>query len=477
MSSKIIKSSIKKVVKPLNPTEFDNENVRFSNVMYNTEIGLKWVNTSYAKTPGSEDKMLIVVRNCVVKIFKKMENNDKNGKEYINKNGSPRKDKYNIFAELTDENFINMIQTYEDYLVDIAEQKGNDWFNQELTKDDCRSMLVPFLSKHPKYGYSIGGVLDNDCTCISKTEDVPDVSDLIIALAKGTVIDMCICLNKISLNTGTNTYKIGIRIAQINITGVGTGGEYQPSGIKPEDYVPSKISLTKQQQHEKGGKFCKILYDEKPLCFILENVNGRIFKFDKEGQVSYSISIRLTDKVLRKMVEGLDKDIFDQLLINIKEYFGPKKSPKLLRPTVKSIYSYNKSDQEKISKKEKPMYDPSIWIKIYHSDEKGFDGKVINLETGKPIVNIEDIITKDLSIASLNAYSRHIWFGPKGTSINFTLNKCAISYEATEYDMDNVENDESEEEVSQPKHKEAEKDDDDDEEVEVEENEEADNSD
>ena len=41
----------------------------------------------------------------------------------------------------------------------------------------------------------------------------------------------------------------------------------------------------------------------------------------------------------------------------------------------------------------------------------------------------------------MEAYSRHIWFGPKGTSINLTLNKCAVSYETTEYDMDDVEGD------------------------------------
>ena len=59
----------------------------------------------------------------------------------------------------------------------------------------------------------------------------------------------------------------------------------------------------------------------------------------------------------------------------------------------------------------------------------------------KPIANSEDIINKDLNISSIEFYSRHIWFGPKGTSINLTLNKCGISYDAPVYDMDDLTDD------------------------------------
>lgn len=439
MPSNSVKASVKKVIKPLNPTEFVSENMKFSNVKNNTEIGTKWVDTTYSKTAGNEERMLVVARGCVVKIFKKMENKDKNGKEFVNKDGSARKDKYQIFMGLKDEKFIEMVNNYENYLVEKGTENSVAWFDDQFNEDECRDMLKPLLSKHEKYGCAIGGILGRDFTCKSKTEDVPDVSDLIVALAKGTVIDVCFCFNKIKIGAGK--YSIGMEINQINIISVGTGSEYEPSGIKPAEYTSGKITMTEQQQHEKGGKFCKVLYEEKPLRFHLENVVGRIFKFEKDGQVSYSISIRLADKTLRKMVEGLDQEIFDLLVANSKEYFGAKKTPKLLKAIVKPIYSYNKTDQEKIKKGEKPSFDPSIWIKIYHSDEKGFDGKIVNVETGKPILNTEELLNKDLTISNMDTYSRHIWFGPKGTSINLTLNKCAISYETTEYDMDDVEGD------------------------------------
>ena len=116
---------------------------------------------------------------------------------------------------------------------------------------------------------------------------------------------------------------------------------------------------------------------------------------------------------------------------------------KMLKTSVKRLLSYNKTDLEKIAKGEKPSYDPSVWIKIYYSAEKGFDDKIVNVEGGKPIRNTDELINKDLNISSLEFYSRHIWFGPKGTSTNLTLGRCAVNYETTEYDMDDATGDAS----------------------------------
>jgi len=254
-------------------------------------------------------------------------------------------------------------------------------------------------------------------------------------LAKNNIVDVCFHILKIKLGPGT--YRLGMEITQINVVGVSEGNN-ESSGLKPEDYTSGKITLTAVQQHEKGGKFCKIQYEDRPLRVHIENIKARIFKFDKEDNISFSMSIRLSDPVFRKMIENLDDEVFNLLVANSKEYLGAKKTAKLARPMIKQIYSYNKTDQDKIKKGEKPTYDPSVWLKIYFSEEKGFDGKIINAETGKPIQNTDELINKDLDITSLDFYSRHIWFGPKGTSINLTLSKCYVSYETTEYDMDAI---------------------------------------
>jgi hypothetical protein len=116
---------------------------------------------------------------------------------------------------------------------------------------------------------------------------------------------------------------------------------------------------------------------------------------------------------------------------------------KIIKKDFKPIVSYSKADLEKIKKGEKPQWDPSIWFKIYHSEEKGFDGKIVNTDTTKPIENTDELVAiKELNIESLEVYNKHIWIGAKGISVNFTLNKCEVSLDvAPSYDMDFIDND------------------------------------
>ena len=100
---------------------------------------------------------------------------------------------------------------------------------------------------------------------------------------------------------------------QINIKSIGSTEQYESNALKPEDYKLGNLTLSAIQQHEKGGKFCELLYQDKKLRFNLSNITGRIFKFEKDDTVSYSMSIRLTDENLRNMIEGFDKEILAML--------------------------------------------------------------------------------------------------------------------------------------------------------------------
>jgi hypothetical protein len=438
MSAKVsVKSApVAKVIKPLNPVEFDSSKLIFGNVITNTEIGNKYCKITYgnANVNINDNKFLVVARGCIVKTFKKLDNKDKDGKIIKGK-----KDKYQIFMGLKDEKFITMINDLDKYLITQGIEYSEKWFDEKMELEECTDMLKATLSNHEKYGYAIGSILGNDFVCKSNTPDVPDVSNLELALEKNTVVDVCFNINKVKLGVGK--YNLGFEINQLNIKSIGgsNGEQYESNALKPEDYTSGNLTLSPIQQHDKGGKFCELLYQDKKLRIRLANITGRIFKYEKDDTVSYSMSIRLTDENLRNMIEGIDKEILTMLMANSKDYYGSKKTEKLLKAILKPLLSYNKTDQEKIKKGEKPQYDPSIWIKIWHSSDKGFDGKIINSTSTKPITNTEDIINKDLNISNIEIYSRHIWFGPKGTSINLTLNKCAISYDAPVYDMDDIE--------------------------------------
>jgi hypothetical protein len=428
--------TVAKIIKPLNPSEFDSGKVNFGNVIINTEIGNKYSKITYGNVTGSDNKLLVVARGCIIKTFKKLENKDKDGKIIKSK-----KDKYQIFMGLKDEKFITMINKFDDYLIKEGVEYSEKWFDEKMELEECTDMFKATMSNHEKYGYAIGSILSNDFVCKSNTADVPDVSNIELALQKNSVIDVCFNINKIKLGVGK--YSLGFEINQINIKSIGgsNGEQYESNALKPEDYKTGNLTLSSIQQHEKGGKFCELLYQDKKLRIKLSNIVGRIFKFEKDDTVSHSMSIRLTDENLRSMIEGIDKEILAMLLANSKDYYGSKKTEKLLKAILKPLLSYNKADQEKIKKGEKPQYDPSIWVKIWHSADKGFDGKIINSTTNKPITNTEEILNKDLNIANIEIYSRHIWFGPKGTSINLTLNKCGISYDAPVYDMDDLADD------------------------------------
>ena len=416
------------MIKPFNPTDVDPSKVSFSNVINIPDIGVKYCKMTYDDATSNDKKLLVVIRGCKIITFKKLEND---------KDAKGKKDKYQIFMGVKDENFINMIKKFEKYLITQGVENSKQWFDETMEEEECIEMLKPTLTTSEKYpGYAIGGVLANDFVCKSTTSDVPDVSNLEEALQKKTVIDVCISINKLKLGVGK--YSLGFEINQINIKSIGDGEQYESNAFTPETFNKEKISLDTIQQHEKGGKFCYLLYEDKKLRVKLTDTVGRIFKLENDNGVSYSMSIRLRDEKLHSIIKDIDKSIFTTLLTKSKDYYGSKKTEKLLKTALKPLESYNKADQEKIKRGEKPTYEPSIWIKIWHSDEKGFDGKIVNNETNKAITNTEDVLNKDINISSIEFYSRHIWFGPKGTSINLTVNKCNVSYDAPVYDMDDM---------------------------------------
>ena len=415
-------------IKPFNPNDVDPSKVSFSNVINIPDIGVKYCKMTYDDATSNDKKLLVVIRGCKIITFKKLEND---------KDAKGKKDKYQIFMGVKDENFINMVKKFEKYLITQGVENSKQWFDETMEEEECIEMLKPTLTTSEKYpGYAIGGVLSNDFVCKSTTSDVPDVSNLEEALQKNTVIDVCISINKLKLGVGK--YSLGFEINQINIKSISNGEKYESNAITPETFNKDKISLDSIQQHEKGGKFCYLLYEDKKLRVKLTDIVGRIFKLENDNGVSYSMSIRLRDEQLHTMIQDIDKSIFTTLLAKSKDYYGSKKTEKLLKTALKPLESYNKADQEKIKRGEKPTYEPSIWIKIWHSDEKGFDGKIVNNETNKAITNTEDVLNKDINISSIEFYSRHIWFGPKGTSINLTVNKCNVSYDAPVYDMDDM---------------------------------------
>ncbi len=465
MSSKSVSTkSPAKAIKPLNPSEFDPESVSYSGLNINNEIGTKWINTTYEKSEDKLKQFIVTAKNCTVISYKKNEAKGKDGKPIpLPKSEKPRKDKYQLFVKIKDEAFIEFVKTYEEALIQVAMANSESWYGSEMDEKECTDMIRSLMSSHEKYGYSLSAILTPDCKCDSKVAEITDCSNREEVLTKNTIVNLVFNFSKVKI--GVDTFRSGVDIKHISIVSVGQDTPYESNAITPEAFEEGKIILTAKETNDNNGKFCKAMYDDKLLRIKFNNVTGRIFRMeDPEGKVSFSLSIRLSDPANRKMIDTIDSEIFELLFKNSKEYFGSSKTKKQLKLNVKSLASYNKADKEKIDKGEKPTYDPSIWIKLYHSEEKGFDKKIINTENKKPLENVEDLLNKDLSINEIEAYSRHIWFGVKGTSVNFTLNRCEVSYDVPVYDMDDVEDDSNAKSKSKSKSKSTDEDDDDEEE-------------
>ena len=450
-SSASTSSSTKsKIITPLNPGDVNFDNVTYSELI-RTDFG-KWINVNYQNN-DTTNSLRLVMKACTILSFKeKLPFGSKDGKVEV-KEG--KKKKFDMWLGIKDTNVIEFFKSLDNSVCQKAVECSNSWFDTEMSEEDCKTILKPTLTHNDKYGYSITIELSPDFVCKSKTNDVTDVSDLNIALAKFNVVDLCVNIKTVKLGVGK--FSLGLEICQSNITSIASKSEFKNNGITPEEYVPNKLSLSKIIQHPKGGKYLEVYNDGegKKLRIQLKDLALRCFKLDIEGKVSYSFGCRLKDENTRKMFETIQSELFEMLLADSKTFYDKKYTKNLFKTIFSEFVSYSKADQEKIKKGIKMQYPPSIYFKIpYYSEEKGFEGKVVDSEDNKPITNIESILNKELDVSSLEIYCKHIWFGPKGTSTSFVVNKCKINRDVPpEYNMDDVEdddnnNDNDEEEVN-----------------------------
>ena len=434
-----VKSEVKSEVKQdkitsgnnklLSSKDFNPNVVSFGNI-YTDQYENRSIKTTY-----NNKEFYMIAHGCSIVSFK------------LEDNG-----RYKLYVNITDEDFIKAVTKYDASLIVYGAKNSKLFFDNEFSESECVEIFKPKTLQHnEKYGYSISSYLKKkDFLCKTKTDDVPDVSDLSVALQKGNVIDICFDFMKIKL--GQNKYSVGLEIKQVNIISVGNTTSYNSNAITPEEFNLSKLSLSEIETLEKGNKKTQILYGEsdapKPLRIKFQNIKGRLFANKQPGdeKTSYSLNVRLNDPVIKQMFDDInDESLKQTILLSCKGLDASKAAlkSKIIKKDFKPIVSYSKADLEKIKKGEKPQWDPSIWFKIYHSEEKGFDGKIVNTDTTKPIENTDELVAiKELNIESLEVYNKHIWIGAKGISVNFTLNKCEVSLDvAPSYDMDFIDND------------------------------------
>lgn len=175
----IEKKTEPKIIKPLDPKDFDTSKVSFSSEIILNCAGfeLKHVYIKYCET-----QFFVVARNCKIMLVTK--ETDKYNKNL-----------YMLRLHITDENFIKMVKSFDELLNLTGYTNRASWFNNnELTIDDTMQILKPTLSYHPTYGYSIASSTSFDY------QNSNQITKDCLLFEKYKIVDVCFSFNRISIN-------------------------------------------------------------------------------------------------------------------------------------------------------------------------------------------------------------------------------------------------------------------------------------
>lgn len=417
-------SVAKKVIKPLTNEDLDVNKIVISSVKTNSEYNLRFVDLKY-KNADKEEKLLLVARGCCIKTTKILNNDNKN---------DPKKIRYQLFLSIKDTNFIECINKINKLVMeDKLKDKYSEWTDNKFACEEIK--LKDTILVNQIHGNGMSCILARDFICKSKIPEITDTSNINI-LKKGLIIDVCFNFNKLKFIL--DEIKLGFEISQINIIGIDKEEE-EGKCINLNEYIPENITLSELETNTNSGKFCKVKYYNTTFRFKIDNKVGRLIKsVDKSNpdKINYSLAIKVNDEEFKKKIELIYNDIFQQLFKNSEKYMN-KKSPKIqtFKKFVRSLLSYSKEDQKLIENNNQPKYSPTFWVKIYYDKDSTDPTKIYLNGSKEPVKNYNDLEGKDLNFNLIDVYCRHVWLKEEAT-INFTLNKCIITNQNEELNMD-----------------------------------------
>ena len=164
-----------KIIKPLDLYNFDSSKVIFSNLQTRkcSVSEITYVNVNYSKT---EDNLYVYARNC--KIIHLCQDDTT---------------KQNCFClQITDDNFIKMMESYDILLNFTGYTNREIWFNDnEMSMMDTMQILKPTLLYHKINGYSIKAY-----TSI-QYQNSKTFSEDYLLMETNNVVDVCFSLNRV----------------------------------------------------------------------------------------------------------------------------------------------------------------------------------------------------------------------------------------------------------------------------------------
>lgn len=342
---------------------------------------------------------------------------------------------YNI--GLTNTNLESLIDTkINEKVITDGATFSEKWFGEEKDEEVCRDIYRnPYIPPNDKYKPCVVFTI-KEYSLPELFSNMKDVTEVESVLSRGTIVKLAFTFPCLTIKG--NSLRLNGEVFLVKV--VKTAENAGPKSINLSDYSESNLKLGDLIKTDRGGKKTIALYDGGPLTLKLDDVklvytkDGILAKkFNEDDADRYCLNLSLAGD-LQEFYQNLDTRFKKLLFENHMEYYGKKKSLKLIDSGYRSQCYYSKAVLDKIKKGETPEYPPTLTADLPYWDGtarykvfklvKDSDGNVVmetdsdGNETPKtePFTDdFDEFIKNNDKPVSLVLKCRHIWFGSKTT--------------------------------------------------------------
>jgi len=400
--------------------DFDINNFSYGNVSHNTKYNFKRIYLNDNKTSYESPELTV--------LFPKKETRDEGGYNFT------------FCLSCSDEDFCNRFGNELDRRF-IRDGASNSviWFGAEQDEELCEDTYTSAISLDGEYGRHIRNLRltdydINDNTFIGiNNEPVsdPNVEEL---LRIGTRVKVGFSILCLTVKDGK--YRPTFKVHRVKIIG---NSDFNTSAMEVSDFDSDKLSLkTPVKTLDNGGRRTFAKYTGGRLSFHLQGIRFAPFQFKNisdDGKVSYQASASLDLSEYQELFKTLDTLLKAELVKYSREFYGKKKSLKLIENGYRPICAYSKTDQEEMKKGNDPKYAPSLKVNfpfyegqfklnVRQNGEK-FDG---DLETEITFGNTEGKCNTSRRY-DMDVTCQHIWFGTK-TSVKWVCSRLCLDQQS-----------------------------------------------
>lgn len=320
-------------------------------------------------------------------------------------------------------------------IISDAVENSEKWFGEEKDEEVCRDIFKsPFIPKNGDYESTIMFKINN-YSLDKLIRNKPDVKEIETVLTRDSKIKLGFVLPSVTIKE--NSLRLNGEVVVVKL--IKQADPVSIKAIKLADYDESNVNLGDLIKTDKGGKKTIPSYNGSKFSLDLRGVkliytsNGILAnKFNEDDPNRYCLTMSLDDE-FGELFKNLDSKFKKLLFDNHIEYYGKKKSMKLIESSYRSQCYFSKKTLENIKKGEDPKYPPTLSLELpFYNDKPSYkvfqvvkdeDGNVVMEDRdGVEVKKIEpfegdfdEFIKANNKPVDLIIKCRHIWFGTKAS--------------------------------------------------------------